>query len=68
MTFVEKHRCLERLKEWLHKGRAGSLEELANNFGVSTRTIKRWISYLREHERLKISYCRRTKKFQIVQD
>lgn len=58
MTFVEKHQCLERLKEWLRKGRRGSLKELADAFEVSTRTMKRWIAEIREYEGWDIEYCR----------
>ena len=58
MTFVQKHQCLERLKEWLRKGRRGGLKELAAAFEVSTRTIKRWIADIRKYEGWDIEYCR----------
>lgn len=58
MTFVEKHQCLERLKEWLRKGRRGNLKEMADAFEVSTRTIKRWIAEIRKYEGWDIEYCR----------
>lgn len=63
MTFVEKHQCLERLKEWLRKGRGGNLKELAAAFEVSTRTMKRWIAHLREHEGWDIEFCRLRRKY-----
>ena len=58
MTFVEKHECLERLKEWLRKGRRGSLTEMADAFKVSTRTMKRWVADIRKYEGWDIEYCR----------
>jgi predicted DNA-binding transcriptional regulator YafY len=58
MTFVEKHRCLERLKEWLRKGRGGGLKELADAFEVSARTMKRWIADIRKNEGWDIEYNR----------
>jgi hypothetical protein len=58
MTFVEKHQCLERLKEWLRKGRGGNLKELAATFEVSTRTMKRWIAEIRKYEGWDVEYNR----------
>jgi hypothetical protein len=63
MTFVEKHQCLERLKEWLLRGRGGNLEELADAFEVSTRTMKRWIADLRFREDWNIEYNRVLKRY-----
>lgn len=63
MTFLEKHQCLERLKDWLRKGRGGNLEELADAFNVSTRTMKRWIAHLREHEKWELEFCRLRRKY-----
>jgi predicted DNA-binding transcriptional regulator YafY len=66
MTFVEKHQCLERLKEWLRKGRGGSLDEMANAFKVSTRTIKRWVADIRMREGWKIEYNRLSRKYVLI--
>jgi predicted DNA-binding transcriptional regulator YafY len=63
MTFVQKHQCLERLKEWLRKGRGGSLEELADAFEVSERTMKRWIADIRKYEGWNIEYNRVLKRY-----
>lgn len=63
MTFVQKHQCLERLKEWLIKGRGGSLEEWADAFDVSTRTLKRWIADLRRDEGWDIVYNRMLNRY-----
>ncbi|WP_421796655.1 hypothetical protein [Haliscomenobacter sp.] len=65
MTFVEKHQCLERLKEWLRKGRGGSLKELADAFDVSTRTMKRWIAEIRKYEGWNIEYCRLANRYEV---
>lgn len=63
MTFVQKHQCLERLKEWLLKGRGGNLEAWADTFGVSTRTLKRWIADLRRYEGWDIVYNRTLNRY-----
>ena len=65
MTFVQKHQCLERLKEWLRKGRGGSLKELADAFEVSARTIKRWIADIRKYEGWDIEYCRVVNRYMV---
>jgi predicted DNA-binding transcriptional regulator YafY len=65
MTFVQKHQCLERLKEWLRKGRRGSLKELADAFEVSTRTMKRWIAEIRKYEGWDIEYCRVANRYEV---
>jgi len=63
MNFLDKHRQMERLKEWLRKGRAGSINELSQTFEVSNRTIKRWIADIRQHEQWDIEFCRKRNKY-----
>jgi predicted DNA-binding transcriptional regulator YafY len=68
MSYEEKERKLNRLIEWLNKGRAGSPEALAESFDLSERTIRRWIDDLRKYENMNIVYCRKTKKYRVIKD
>lgn len=64
MSFLTKHQRISRLKEWIIKGRPGNVHELSKSFGVSPRTMKREIAYLREHEKWDISFCRIRQRYQ----
>ena len=63
MNFLDKHHQMERLKEWLRKGRAGNVDDLTKAFKVSSRTIKRWIADLRQYEQWDIEFCRKRNKY-----
>ncbi|MBV6428334.1 MAG: hypothetical protein KIPDCIKN_02861 [Haliscomenobacter sp.] len=67
MTHLEKYQCMERLKNFLRKGRAGNPEEIAASLEVSPRTIKRWIANIRINEGWKIEYNRAVKKYVVTE-
>jgi biotin operon repressor len=62
MDYLSYEKRLEYILELIEKNRFRSLEQVAKNFGCSTRTIKRMISHLREtgHD---IQYLRLEKKY-----
>lgn len=62
MRFIEKKQKMFYLLELVEKGRLQSIQSIAERFGCSGRTIKRFISDMREdgHD---IEYCRCRKKF-----
>jgi len=62
MRFIERKEKLEYLLEMIEKGRCLSISQISDKFGVSKRTAKRMISYLRE-EGYEILYCKVTSKF-----
>ena len=64
MRFIERKEKLEYLLEMIQKGRCLSISQISDKFGVSKRTAKRMISYLRE-EGYEILYCRVNSKFYI---
>jgi len=65
MTFTERKRKQEYLLELIKKGRCFSLEQTANLFECSKRTVKRMIAELREEDN-NIKYSRINIKFFIA--
>ncbi|QZT35888.1 helix-turn-helix domain-containing protein [Halosquirtibacter xylanolyticus] len=62
MTFLEHKEKLEHLLELVTKGRCFALQDVAEKFQCSRRTVKRMLSQLR-HEGHNISYCPSSKRF-----
>ncbi|QDH79118.1 HTH domain-containing protein [Echinicola soli] len=62
MRFIERKEKLDYLLELIEKGRCISLSQVANNFEVSRRTVKRMIAELRD-QGYKISYCKVSMRF-----
>ncbi len=64
-NFITYQERLDYLVLLAQKNSTGSLECLANKFGVSKRTIKRMINVLRE-KGINIRYNRNIKSYQII--
>lgn len=62
MRFIERKQKLEYLLEMIEKGRCISLEQIANEFDCSKRTVKRMISILKEDGN-SIKYCPLNRKY-----
>lgn len=48
MTYLKKKEMLEHLIEMMNKGNCGNAAKLAGRLGVSERTLKNYLSTLRE--------------------
>ena len=62
MRFLERKKKMDYLLESIEKGRVLSLENVAEKFECSTRTVKRLLSDLREDGHF-IRYDKKIKKF-----
>lgn len=62
MKFTERKQKLEYLLVMIEKGRCISLQQVAEKYGCSKRTIRRMIIELKE-EGHAIRYCKTTQKF-----
>ena len=62
MRFLERKKKLDYLLESIEKGRIISLDNVADKFECSTRTVKRLLSDLREDGH-PVRYDKRGKKF-----
>jgi biotin operon repressor len=62
MRFIERKKKMDYLLESIEKGRVRSLENVAEKFECSTRTIKRLLSDLREDGH-SVRYDKKNKKF-----
>lgn len=62
MTFDEYEKKIGRLKSLITLQQTGSPKELANQFNVSERTIRRMIQNLKQPE-LDIEFCRKRNSY-----
>jgi len=62
MRFLERKKRMDYLLEMIEKGRCMSLDQVASNFKCSKRTVKRFISDLREECHV-IAYSKQSKRF-----
>lgn len=62
MTYLEYKEKEELILYLIEHRRLISLEKVANDFGCSTRTIKRMINNLRMQGN-EIQYCRKSRKY-----
>lgn len=62
MNFIEKTKRMEYLLEMIEKDRCISLEQVANKFECSKRTVQRLIELLKDDGH-KIKYCKKSRKF-----
>lgn len=62
MDYRSYEKRLEYILELLEKGRFGSLQNAAKRFSVSTRTVKRMLSHLRDNGH-KIEFDRPNNKY-----
>ncbi|GAA3557894.1 hypothetical protein GCM10022395_06470 [Snuella lapsa] len=62
MTYTERKEKEKYLLYLIEQGRLYSLELVADDFGCSIRTLKRFVSHLRE-EGNNIKYCRKKNKY-----
>lgn len=62
---VEIH-FLESLDYLISISKTGTRKQLAEKFGVSERTISRWIDFMKDNG-ANIEFCRRKKSFFYVQ-
>ncbi|WP_345004699.1 HTH domain-containing protein [Snuella lapsa] len=62
MTYTERKEKEKYLLYLIKQNRLGSIEEVAENFECSIRTVERMLRELRE-EGHKIAFCRKTNKY-----
>ncbi|MDC1105643.1 HTH domain-containing protein [Prolixibacteraceae bacterium] len=62
MTFLEHKERLEHLLELVAKGRCFALQDVADKFQCSRRTVKRMLVQLRDEGHI-ITYCPSSRRF-----